>query len=139
MKTCSCRLLICLARSGRGSAQPRGTRRFSRHEPSWACFSHSRARKAVRRAELMELGYFVYLFVPILRARISRGSRARVLTCAAATVLSVVAVSRFRSAALEPIRDWAPCLFLVAGYWLPGRLFTTPDVRLEQRLLAIDA
>jgi len=51
----------------------------------------------------------------------------------------VVAVSRFRSTALEPIRDWAPCLFLVAGYWLPGRLFTTPNVRLEQGLLAIDA
>jgi len=93
----------------------------------------------VRRSELISLSYFVYLFVPILRARISRGARARVLAWAAATVVAIVAVTAFQSTAQEPIRDWAPCLWLVAGYWLPGRLFTAPDVRLEQALLAIDA
>lgn len=32
----------------------------------------------------------------------------------------------------------APCAYLLAGYWLPGRLYAGPNERLERSLLRID-
>ena len=37
------------------------------------------------------------------------------------------------------IRDWAPMAYLLVGYWLPGRLYTAPNERLERWLLDVDA
>ena len=36
------------------------------------------------------------------------------------------------------IRDWAPGVYLLAGYWLPGRLFTSANERLEHWLIETD-
>jgi membrane-associated phospholipid phosphatase len=36
------------------------------------------------------------------------------------------------------LRDWAPGVFLLAGYWLPGRLYSRPNERLEAWLMTGD-
>jgi hypothetical protein len=93
----------------------------------------------MRRSEWIAAGYFVYVLLAgeILRLR---GPR-RVLSggLAFAAALAVVAVSRLPHRwEWQLIRDWMPGLYLLAGYWLSGRLFTAPSVRIERWLAATD-
>jgi PAP2 superfamily len=92
----------------------------------------------VRRAEWIAAGYFLYLLVPIwLRAPKSDRMMFTLQALAAASL--VVGVSRAPDTRVGSIvRDWAPGVFLLAGYWLPGRLFTSFNERLEGWLMALD-
>lgn len=92
----------------------------------------------MRRSEWIAAGYFVYLLLPIW---VSASRRARLTLTAWVLALAggVAALSWAPDGAPWPtVRDWAPGLYLLAGYWLPGRLFTAPNERLERWLLAVD-
>jgi membrane-associated phospholipid phosphatase len=93
----------------------------------------------VRSSEWIAAGYFLYLLVPIWRDR-SKPDRASLILRALLLALAVVAISQVPDApAWRAVRDWAPGLYLLAGYWLPGRLFSDPNERLERWLLAADS
>jgi hypothetical protein len=92
----------------------------------------------VRRSEWIAAGYFLYLLLPIwLRGAPER--RIRLTVSAVAAAVSVLVLSVLPdSAGWRVVRDWAPGLLLLIGYWLPGKLFTAPDQRLEAWLLEAD-
>jgi membrane-associated phospholipid phosphatase len=92
----------------------------------------------VRHSEWIAAGYFLYLLLPIWLGS-SRKAPLTLTARALALALVVVAVSQLPD--LPPwraVRDWAPGLYLLAGYWLPGRLFGDPNAKLEGWLLATD-
>jgi membrane-associated phospholipid phosphatase len=63
-------------------------------------------------------------------------TRRRLLVTALALLAALIA---FAAAAAPPlIRDWIPILYILAGYYLAGRLFVAPSDPLEQWLLAWD-
>jgi hypothetical protein len=92
----------------------------------------------VRRSEWIAVGYFVYLLLPIwLRGAPAGRIRLTVSTVAAAG--SAFVLSTLPDAGVwRVVRDWAPGVLLLVGYWLPGKLFTVPDRRLEGWLLESD-
>jgi hypothetical protein len=82
-------------------------------------------------------GYFVYLALTIW----IKGHREHrpLMGWALALAAAALVPSQLPAGPVgQTIRDWAPGVFLLAGYWLPGRLFVQPDTRLEQRLLKFD-
>jgi hypothetical protein len=92
----------------------------------------------VRRSEWIAAGYFLYLLVPIwLRA--TPGQRLRIAVWALGLAGAVAAIGAGPVTAVwRVVRDWAPGLYLLAGYWLPGRLFGAPNLRLERWLMRAD-
>jgi membrane-associated phospholipid phosphatase len=91
----------------------------------------------VRRSEWLVAGYFVYLALAVWL----QGQRQHGGLMVAALALSAGAFGLARvpaDPAWQTARDWAPGVFLLAGYWLPGKLFVRPDEALEQRLMRID-
>jgi hypothetical protein len=92
----------------------------------------------VRRAEWIAAGYFLYLLLPVwLRA--PKAARVGLTLQALFGTALVVIVSRAPDTRVgSVVRDWAPGVYLLAGYWLPGRLFTTFNERLERWLMAKD-
>ena len=92
----------------------------------------------MRHSEWITAGYFLYLLLPIWLGR-SRRTRLMLTVWALALAMVVIAVSQLPDGApWRGVRDWAPGLYLLAGYWLPGRLFKDPNTRLERWLLATD-
>jgi len=93
----------------------------------------------MRIAERIALAYFVYLLIAIAVSPIHPWRRAAL----GAVVLGLLAVV-FAASALPDsggwrlVRDWAPGVYVLAGYRLPGWLVTVPNEALEQRLLSID-
>jgi hypothetical protein len=80
----------------------------------------------------------VYLLLPIWLDA-PRRQRAVLMSWAIGLIAAVVLISRLPpSDGWRIVRDWAPGLYLLAGYWLPGRLFTAPNERLERWLLSVD-
>jgi hypothetical protein len=93
----------------------------------------------MRFSEWLAAGYFAYLLVPVALSGRTRRVRLALALAAAGLIAAVAAVSQLP--ARDPwatLRDWAPCVYLLAGYWLPGRLFAAPNHRLERWLLGID-
>jgi hypothetical protein len=87
----------------------------------------------------MAAGYFLYLLAPIAVSPRPRGVRFALLFAAVALIAAIAAISRLpEGQVFGVLRDWAPCVYLLAGYWLPGRLCTAPNQRLERLLLRID-
>jgi hypothetical protein len=92
----------------------------------------------VRRGEWIAAGYFLYLLLPIWVCAPKSGRTSFTLRALAAAAL-VLVVGRAPDTSLgRVVRDWAPGVFLLAGYWLPGRLFTSFNERLERWLMARD-
>ena len=92
----------------------------------------------MRRAEWIAAGYFLYLLLPVWLRAPKAARRALTFQALLAAAL-VVVVSRAPDTRLGSIvRDWAPGVYLLAGYWLPGRLFTAFNERLERWLMARD-
>jgi hypothetical protein len=93
----------------------------------------------MRRSETVAAVYFLYLILPVAVAAISRRRKIQL----AGAALGLVAFTSVL-AALPPragwtiVRDWAPGVLLLAGYWLPGALFRWPNLQAESRLLALD-
>jgi hypothetical protein len=93
----------------------------------------------MRRSEVIAGAYFLYLLVPVA---VSGLPRPRKLQLAGIT-LAVVAFTGLLAALPDRVpwtivRDWGPGVLLLAGYWLPGALFTSPNLNAERRLLAVD-
>jgi len=88
----------------------------------------------VRSAECVAFVYFLYLAgVCWLRPL---PTRRRLLVTALALLAALIA---FAATAAPPlIRDWIPLLYILAGYYLAGRLFVAPSEALERWLLAWD-
>jgi membrane-associated phospholipid phosphatase len=79
--------------------------------------------------------YFLYVAVVCWLRPLPARRRLR-LTAAS---LALVAVIRTLAAlASSPVRDWAPLLYVGAGYYLTGHLFVRPSERLESWLQAWD-
>jgi hypothetical protein len=91
----------------------------------------------VRCCEWVAASYFAYIALTAW----SQGSERRALLTIWALVLVglVVAVSGLDELPWRAFRDWAPGVHLLAGYWLPGRLFRRPNEGLEHWLLHVDA
>jgi hypothetical protein len=98
-----------------------------------------RLRGTLRRSEWIAVGNFLYLLIPI--AVLRRGWSTRVALAGSAMALAalVVGVGSLPPAApWTVVRDWAPGVYLLAGYWLPGKLYTRPNERAERWLVNTD-
>jgi hypothetical protein len=89
----------------------------------------------MRTSEWIAACYFASLLLPIAISGVTRSKR--VLLCAASlgALGVVIAVSALPDGpVLRIVRDWAPGVYLIAGYRLPGQLYTAPNERLERWL-----
>jgi membrane-associated phospholipid phosphatase len=96
---------------------------------------------SVRPPEWVSAVYFAYLLVaagsmglvPIRR-------RVRIMAASAASLAGVGMLASLPClATAQVVRDWAPGVFLLAGYWVPGLFSVAPNARLERWLSRIDA
>jgi membrane-associated phospholipid phosphatase len=78
---------------------------------------------------LVAAGYFAYLAVLALFARVPAGRRAKVML---ASVVAMAAIAMYGMPHVMPL------VYLLIGYWLPALLAGAPNCRLERRLLGID-
>ena len=95
----------------------------------------------MRPPEWVSAVYFAYLLVaagsmglvPIRR-------RVRIMAASAASLAGVGMLASLPClATAQVVRDWAPGVFLLAGYWVPGLFSVAPNARLERWLSRIDA
>ena len=90
---------------------------------------------AVRHSEWLASAYFLYLVVAACVRRMPPVRRASLVGLAGLMAVLVVALAR----AGQPwIRDWAPLLYVLAGYYASGLLFVRPSERLEAWLIGWD-
>jgi membrane-associated phospholipid phosphatase len=92
-------------------------------------------RRAVRSSEWVSLAYFAAL-TALAWAR-PVGPRRRLVICAVALTMcgAVVLIARAGGAA---VRDWAPGVSILVGYYVAGRFFVRPAERAEAWLMAVD-
>ncbi len=88
----------------------------------------------MRSAEWVACVYFLYLAGVCWLRPLPARRRLVITAVSLATALAAFAAAR----AAPPIRDWAPLFYIGVGYYLTGRLFVAPSVRLEGWLLAWD-
>jgi membrane-associated phospholipid phosphatase len=88
----------------------------------------------VRSAEWVACVYFLYLAGVCWLLPLSRRRQLFI----AATSLAIAAVVAGAAAAPTFIREWAPLVYILVGYFLTGYLFVAPSERLERRLLGWD-
>ena len=95
----------------------------------------------MRSSEWVIAVYFAYLIVAAVGRRlVPVQRRMRIASVGAAALAAVGLLASLRgSPALQGVRDWAPGLFLLLGYWLPGLFYTAPNDRLERWLMRVDA
>ena len=90
--------------------------------------------------EWIVCGFFAYLVVLSCVRPLAPGSRRRVLLVGIVCIVLAAMLSQLRpSPSLRIVREWLPGIYLLQGYWLCGLFFRRPMLRVEQRLLAIDA
>jgi membrane-associated phospholipid phosphatase len=92
----------------------------------------------VRASEWLTIAYFAYLGV-IALGRPAMAPRRRAIFVAL-VLISIVAVAPMLMplSIREPVRDWLPAGYLLAGYWFSGLFFITPMPAIEQRFLSVD-
>lgn len=95
----------------------------------------------LRESEWVAFGYFAVLALVALSRR-----RTRALFGAAVAAFAAMAVSRapelfgqILAFDLDWVRDWAPPVFVLAGYWLPAQLASEVNGRFERWLLKSDS
>jgi membrane-associated phospholipid phosphatase len=88
----------------------------------------------VRSSECVAFGYFLYLATVCWLRPLATRRRLFVTALSLLAALIVFAAS----AAPQLIRDWIPLLYILAGYYLAGRLFVVPSEALERWLLGWD-
>jgi membrane-associated phospholipid phosphatase len=89
----------------------------------------------VHTSEWIAAWYFASLVIPIARFAVKRSKRAFLFAASLGAAGLIVAVSALPDwPVVRIVRDWAPGVYLLAGYWLPGQLYTAPDERLERWL-----
>jgi membrane-associated phospholipid phosphatase len=88
----------------------------------------------VRSAEWVACVYFVYLAGVCWLVPLSRPRQLFITVASLATAAATIGAF----AATPFIREWAPLVYILVGYFLTGRLFVAPSARLEQWLLGWD-
>ena len=92
----------------------------------------------MRASEWLTIAYFAYLAL-IALARPAMAHRWRAVFVALASISIVVLAPTLMPVAVrEPVRDWLPAGYLLAGYWLSGLFFIAPMPGVEQRFLTVD-
>ncbi len=91
----------------------------------------------LRTSEWITLGYFAYLACAAVAVRLPSARRRWVTGTAAVVVTSVLGLASFEALAVA-LRDWAPLVYLLLGYWLPVLFVTTTSQAFERTLLALD-
>jgi membrane-associated phospholipid phosphatase len=94
-----------------------------------------RYRSSVRSFEWIAFGYFVYLIVACWLPSLPASRRALLIAGSALCLTAVWIVAHAGSAF---VRDWAPLVYILAGYFLSGFLFAAPSLATEQWLMAWD-
>src|SRR3954447_13036730 len=115
----------------RKSARP-STRRMS---INGQYVSITPGRAAVRSSEWVAFAYFAGLAALACVGRLPVARRFQICGAGVAACGASVWLAR---AGGPGIRDWAPCVLLVVGYYTAGRFFVRPSVPLEAWLLATD-
>jgi len=89
----------------------------------------------LRTSEAIPIAYFVYLAVVCWLRPVSIRRRIEISGVSLATIAGILLVARI---APPSIRDWAPAVSILIGYFLPGRFFERPSVAVEQWLASWD-
>lgn len=97
--------------------------------------SYDEVSSVVRHSESLALAYFVYLGVAAAVRRLPPSRRASLVGIAALFGVLIVILARVADART---RDWAPLLYVLAGYYASGLLFVHPSGRFEAWLMDWD-
>jgi membrane-associated phospholipid phosphatase len=89
----------------------------------------------LRTSEAIPIAYFVYLAVICWLRPVSPRRRIEITGVSLLTVAGILVVAR---TAPQSIRDWAPAISILVGYFLPGRFFEWPAVGVERWLASWD-
>lgn len=95
----------------------------------------------MRPSEWVSAIYFAYLLVGAIGLRslpVRRRVRIVLVSAVSLASLGVLAVLP-GSATSQAVRDWAPGVFLLVGYWLPGLFYVAPNAGFERWLRGIDS
>jgi membrane-associated phospholipid phosphatase len=93
----------------------------------------------LRVSELVTVSYFIYLAAVSWLRSITPMRRWIVMALASFVIVIVLAIATMPpTPVLAGVRDWMPCVYLLAGYWMPGTLAGPVNTRLEEWLLAFD-
>ncbi len=85
--------------------------------------------------ERLALVFFAHL---ALAALVRPAPIARRLTAGLGAIVMAAAIVAIARLETSTARDWAPILYVLAGYYLSGRLFFRPMLRVEAWLIEID-
>ena len=96
----------------------------------------------MRVAEATNIAFFSFLILLAWMRPLAPGRRVQA-TAWGIGVISVVLGVQLLGRLLEPlptavIRDWLPAPLLLIAYWTAGRLFTSPNEKLQNRLARFD-
>lgn len=89
----------------------------------------------MRYSEWIAFGYFIYLASACWMRRLPRLRCVLVTAVSLATSVAIVLVARRGTGV---VRDWAPLMSILVGYYVPGWLFVRPSARAEAWLLGWD-
>jgi membrane-associated phospholipid phosphatase len=89
----------------------------------------------VRSSEWVSFVYFAALTALAWLRPVPAARRVQITTIGLVSCLAVVALARF---APPLVRDWAPPLVILTGYFLSGRFFVGPSSPFEEWLIAWD-
>lgn len=89
----------------------------------------------VRYSEWTALLYFLYLAIVSWARPLPVARRVRITLTAAAMCGLILAVAR---QANPSVRDWAPGVYILVGYYVSGWLFSRPSPRIEAWLIGWD-
>jgi hypothetical protein len=89
----------------------------------------------MRVSEWMDLVVFAFLMTLAWVRRLPVRRRAIVTAFGSAAIGATLLASAF---APPVIRDWLPAALVLMVYWQAGQFFTSPDEKLQNRLLGID-
>ena len=89
----------------------------------------------MRASESLAFVYFLYLAIVCWFRPLSWRRRLEVTAGAA---LMAMLVRSIAMAAPSAVRDWAPAVYILAGYFLPGRFFERPSTSIERWLMSWD-
>jgi membrane-associated phospholipid phosphatase len=89
----------------------------------------------VRFSELLPLGYFAGCAALSWLRPLPRARRVQVTAISLATAAAILAVAQSAGAV---VRDWAPAVGILIGYYVSGRFFVTPSAAVERWLMSWD-
>jgi hypothetical protein len=100
----------------------------------------------LRASEWIAVAFFLYLALsaglvsPAPRRTRSRRIATGVAALAVAMLVLLIARLAETAPSIVPgfVRDWAPILYLVLGYWLPAGIAGSPNDSIETRFMAFD-